>query len=124
MGEPSAEIDARIARPGGMPGKQPDDDERQDDRGGRAEQIERKRQRQVVTLAKAVRPGRDRERARPGEGGAERDGLLVPPAPEPAQMRGAVLCFFFFFFFGWGPPLGALLRMRNICSWHQRFTSS
>ena len=49
MGEPLAErmsqqIDARIAaRAGGMTSKEPDDDERQDDVGGRAKQIEGKR---------------------------------------------------------------------------------
>ena len=49
MGEPSAEgmsqeIDARIAASaGGMTSKEPDDDERNDDRGGRAKQIEGKR---------------------------------------------------------------------------------
>jgi hypothetical protein len=49
MGEPSAgwvskEIDLRIAvRAGCMAGKKPDNDERQDDGGGRAKQIEGKR---------------------------------------------------------------------------------
>ncbi len=49
MGEPSPErmsqeIDERIAaRSGGMTSKEPDDDERQNDRSGRAKQIEGQR---------------------------------------------------------------------------------
>ncbi len=49
MGEPSPErmsqeIDPRIAASaGGMTGKEPDNDKRQDDGGGRAQQIEEKR---------------------------------------------------------------------------------
>ena len=79
MGEPSAErvsqqIDVRIAaRAGGMTGKEPDDDERQDDGGGRAKQIEGKRQWQVITLAEAMRLGREREHPEPGKSSAECD---------------------------------------------------
>ncbi len=90
MGEPPAEIDARItAGSGGMPGKERDDDKRQNNRGGRAEQIERQRQRQVVTLAKAMRCGRTGDDAAPRESGTARDTLLVPPAPEPCVLRDA-----------------------------------
>ena len=73
MAEPMRrEIDPRIAvGTGSMTSKEPDDDERQDDGGGRAEQIERKWQRQVIALAETMRAGRDRGYAKPGKSGAE-----------------------------------------------------
>ncbi len=50
-----------------MPRKQRDDDKRQDDRGGRAEQIEPQRQGQVVALPKAMRRRRAAKDENEGE---------------------------------------------------------
>src|SRR5439155_26870340 len=81
-------IDPRIAAgAGGMPGKQRDDDKRQDDRGRRPEQIKRQRQRQLVALTEAMRRGRGREGAARGERGAR----LVQPAPAWCVLRDAPL---------------------------------
>src|SRR5215469_6438936 len=66
------EIDPRIAAgTGSMTDKEPDNDERQDHGGGRAEQIKRKWQRQVVALTETMRAGRDRGHAKPDKSGAE-----------------------------------------------------
>ena len=95
----SQEINARIAASAGaMTCKEDDDDERQDDGGSRAKQIERKRQRQVVALAKAMRAGRDCEHAEPNERGAECEN---PPASAWNPT------------FGTGPPVLEIASLRS-----------
>src|SRR5215472_9893675 len=100
MAEPMRrEIDPRIAAgTGSMTGEKADDDERQDDGGSRAKQIERKRQRQVVALAKAMRAGRDCEHAEPNERGAECEN---PPASAWNPT------------FGTGPPVLEIASLRS-----------
>ncbi len=69
-----AHIQPRITlRAGRVAGEQPDDDERQNDGGRRAEQIERERQGQVVALAEAMglRRGCEQATGREDEGESE-----------------------------------------------------
>src|SRR6516162_906097 len=86
MAEPMRrEIDPRIAAgTGSMTGEKADDDERKDDGGSRTKQIERKRERQVVSLAKAMRAGRDSRYAEPDKSDAKCEKPLAT-ADRPQQ---------------------------------------
>ena len=87
------EIDPRIAAgTGSMTGEKADDDERKDDGGSRTKQIKRKRQRQVVSLAKAMRAGRDSRYAEPDKSDAKCESRWLPRIDLNSGQRQVLMC--------------------------------